>query len=90
MKVLTLLYNGEEITLNPNEEYTIGRIGHDATIEIDDSSASRKHGIIIFDGTKVLIKDTNSLNGISINGQKIVSNVFTEISPNDTDRKSVV
>ncbi|WP_422103817.1 FHA domain-containing protein [Winogradskyella sp.] len=84
MQAKIILFEDREILLNPNEEYTIGRIGHNAMIEIDDSSASRKHGILIFDGTKVLIKDTNSLNGISVNGQRIDSDVFIEIDPNDS------
>ncbi|GAA3614872.1 FHA domain-containing protein [Flavivirga amylovorans] len=83
MEAFFLIHNGKKIKLYPEKEYTIGRKGHDAIVEIDDSSVSRKHGVIEFDGIKTYIKDTESLNGIYINGEKIVPNVLIEISEND-------
>ncbi|HSI70851.1 MAG TPA: FHA domain-containing protein [Gillisia sp.] len=83
MKNSYLVFNGKKIELSPNREYVIGRKGHGADIEINDSSASRKHGIIQKQNGKIYIRDTGSLNGIYINDNKIEPQALVEINNSD-------
>lgn len=61
------------ITLN-NGINTIGR--RDADIIIKDSAVSSKHARIEISSGKVIIKDTDSLNGVFINDRKTVNSVL--------------
>lgn len=48
----------------------IGR-GSDADITVDDSSISRKHVEILWDGSRAEVNDLGSTNGSELNGQKV-------------------
>jgi hypothetical protein len=48
----------------------IGR-GSDADITVDDSSISRKHVEILWDGKRAQVNDLGSTNGSELNGQKV-------------------
>lgn len=48
----------------------IGR-GSDADITVDDSSISRKHVEVLWDGEKAEVNDLGSTNGSQLNGQKV-------------------
>ena len=48
----------------------IGR-GSDADITVDDSSISRKHVEILWDGARGQVNDLGSTNGSELNGQKV-------------------
>jgi hypothetical protein len=50
----------------------IGR-GSDADITVDDSSISRKHVEIAWDGSKAQVRDLGSTNGSSLNGAKVTT-----------------
>lgn len=78
-----LNFDGKKIELYPDKEYVIGRKGHGADIEINDASASRKHGIIQKQNGKIFIRDTGSLNGIYINEHKIDPKIPVEVRNND-------
>ena len=81
-----LIHKNNHIELTDGDTLVIGRKNHGADIEIDDTSASRKHGEILKKGTNIFIKDTNSVNGIFINGNKIQPNQITEITAGDRIR----
>ena len=51
---------------------TIGR-GNDATIVIDDPSASRQHVEILWDGSRAQVNDLGSTNGTQLNGAALRS-----------------
>lgn len=53
-----------------NEKTVIGR-DSTADIVITDLSASRRHAEIVFEGGRVVVRDLNSRNGISVNGRKV-------------------
>jgi len=74
----------KKVELSTSENLIIGRKGHGAHIEIDDSSVSRNHGLIEKRNKKVFIKDLESLNGIYINEKKIEPNSWIEVTPTDT------
>ena len=78
-----LIHKDEKIELTDNDKLVIGRINHGADIEIDDTSASRKHGVILNKDDSIFIKDTNSVNGIYINGNRIQPETLTEIKCGD-------
>ncbi len=69
--------------LEEGETLIIGRKGYGAQVEINDSSASRKHGEIRSKGGSFVIRDINSLNGIYVNGQRVRPDVWLEIKPGD-------
>lgn len=48
----------------------IGR-GSDADITVDDSSISRKHVEILWDGSRAQVNDLGSTNGSELNGQRV-------------------
>ncbi|MGV8970045.1 MAG: FhaA domain-containing protein [Microbacteriaceae bacterium] len=48
----------------------IGR-GSDADITVDDSSISRKHVEVLWDGERAQVKDLGSTNGSLLNGQRV-------------------
>jgi len=73
----------KKVELSNDTHLIIGRKGHGANIEINDSSVSREHGIIEKRDKKVFIKDMESLNGIYINDKRIEPNVWIEITATD-------
>ncbi|MFZ0491023.1 MAG: FHA domain-containing protein [Salegentibacter sp.] len=83
MKEYYLIHKDKRIELPENRKLRIGRRGYGADIEIDDTSASRNHGEIFKQGTKVFIKDTNSVNGIFVNDSKIQANQLREVTSDD-------
>ena len=62
--------------------FTIGRT-EDADLPLTESSVSRKHLSIEMRGPLIFVKDLNSGNGTSINGQKIETNTAIQITAND-------
>ncbi|XLS29595.1 FHA domain-containing protein [Flavobacteriaceae bacterium M23B6Z8] len=73
----------QNFPIEEGEILTIGRKGHGNHLEIDDSSASRQHGEIRLANGSCFIKDTNSLNGIYINDQRIEPDIWLEIKTGD-------
>jgi len=73
----------KRIELSEVENLIVGRKGHGAHIEIDDSSVSRNHGLIEKRNRKIFIKDLESLNGIYINEKRIEPNTWIEITSID-------
>ena len=83
MSEIYLKHKNQRVVLAEKRKLTIGRKGHGADIEIEDTSASRKHGEIYKNGEKVFIKDTNSVNGIFVNDRRIKVNQPFEVSCED-------
>lgn len=54
------------------EKFTIGRM-EDSDIFLDDPSVSKLHALIYTVGNDQILEDNNSANGISINGEKVIS-----------------
>ncbi|MDH3710732.1 MAG: FHA domain-containing protein [Cyclobacteriaceae bacterium] len=83
MKPLFLKFQGRTISLETHKTLFIGRLGHGADLEIDDSSVSRQHGAIKYAPEGAFIKDLESLNGIVVNGNKIAPLTWVKITPGD-------
>lgn len=67
----------------------IGR-GHDADITVDDTSISRKHVEILWDGTRAQVNDLGSTNGSLLNGQKVSKALLPPDSVIDIGRTHIV
>lgn len=53
--------------LEPDEDFTIGR-AEGYQLVLANSSVSRCHASIAWDGTDYVLTDQNSMNGTSVNG----------------------
>ena len=67
----------------------IGR-GSDADITVDDSSISRKHVEILWDGTRAQVNDLGSTNGALLNGQPVAKALLPADSVIDIGRTRIV
>ncbi|CAN5151568.1 DUF3662 and FHA domain-containing protein [soil metagenome] len=67
----------------------IGR-GSEADITVDDTSISRKHVEILWDGTKAQVNDLGSTNGSLLNGQKVNKALLPPDSVIDIGRTHIV
>jgi diguanylate cyclase (GGDEF)-like protein len=65
----SLYYLDNKIFLEPDKIYTIGRES-DNIIQLPDQTASRKHAHILWQDGHFVIEDTNSTNGVFVNGEK--------------------
>lgn len=62
---------GSDLLLEELERpYVVGR-GHDCDLELDESDASRHHLEVMRRGHDVLVRDTESKNGTSLNGKRL-------------------
>ena len=66
-----LFLNGETIPLASDREYIIGRDPHTCSIVLNDDRISRQHAVIYSRGGRYFIKDFGSVNGTSVNKEKI-------------------
>ncbi len=74
----------KEFHFSKEGEITIGRIGYDADVEIDDKKVSRNHGVIkVVNNNNFFIQDLESSNGIHVNSKKIPVNKPFEIFTGD-------
>lgn len=71
------------VNLIENKDFFIGRTKYKNDLEIDDPSVGRKHAVIKNENFQVYIKDLESLNGTYVNGNRIESNKWVKITPND-------
>ena len=67
----------------------IGR-GSDADITVDDSSISRKHVEILWDGKRAQVNDLGSTNGSLLNGEKVSKAPLSPDSVIDIGRTRIV
>ncbi len=67
----------------------IGR-GSEADITVDDTSISRKHVEILWDGTRAQVNDLGSTNGSLLNGQKVHKALLPPDSVIDIGRTHIV
>src|SRR3954471_1418534 len=65
--------DGDEVALVPLREPTtrIGR-SHTADVVLEDSSVSRRHAIIARRGQSSVLLDDRSLNGVHLNGERVI------------------
>ena len=68
-----LFLNGVTIPLSSDRDYIIGRDPNTCNIVINDEHISRQHAIIYARGGRYFIKDFGSVNGTSVNREKIGS-----------------
>ena len=70
---LTVKGTGQEFSFDEGQQISIGRSGGGASFEVQDptGSMSRSHLQILADGPNLQIIDTNSTNGVFVNGNKI-------------------
>jgi pSer/pThr/pTyr-binding forkhead associated (FHA) protein len=68
------LYNhSPEVDINTvSQTLTLGRSRFKSRLTIDDSLVSRKHAVIIQDGSKFFIDDDGSRNGTWVNNERLV------------------
>lgn len=69
LKVMTGKDSGREFEIT-KATMVIGR-GEDADIVITDSSASRRHAVVIFRNLEFRIRDLDSSNGTFLNGSEV-------------------
>ena len=67
----------------------IGR-GTDADITVDDTSISRKHVEVLWDGKRAQVNDLGSTNGSLLNGQKVAKQLLAPDSVIDIGRTRIV
>lgn len=60
----------------PKGRTVIGR-GSDANVTISDAGTSRKHVEILWDGERAMVRDLNSTNGTTLNGQPVTEASLT-------------
>ena len=65
--------DGDEVALVPLQEPTtrLGR-SHTADVVLEDSSVSRRHAIIARRGQSSVLLDDRSLNGVHLNGERVI------------------
>jgi len=72
-RIGTVLVPGKgEVELDPKHSYTIGRHSG-CNFSLEDANISRKHAELFWDGEGWSVRDLDSTNGTSVNGQKIDS-----------------
>ncbi|WP_394747141.1 FHA domain-containing protein [Spongiimicrobium salis] len=76
-------YAHSAIALKEDQEYSIGRSGSSAIINIDDPSISRMHALVWKSNGKVYLKDLDSSNGSFVNGKRITAHEPVEIKITD-------
>ncbi len=81
--MLRIKVDDETFTFPEEGKITIGRIGHNADVEIDDRTVSRQHGVIEIVDNRYFIQDLNSSNGIYVNRKRVVSNKNIEVFKGD-------
>jgi len=71
-KIIEIKYLGnKKLVPQPGLSYTIGRdVGNE--IILPDSTVSRKHASISYNGNECIIKDLNSRNGVFVNDKKVI------------------
>lgn len=67
----------------------IGR-GTDADVTVDDSSISRKHVEVLWDGKRAEVKDLGSTNGSKLNGERVTRAPLAPDSVIDIGRTRIV
>jgi len=67
----------------------IGR-GTDADITVDDTSISRKHVEVLWDGKRAQVNDLGSTNGSLLNGQRVAKELLSPDSVIDIGRTRIV
>ena len=80
--------NGKRHALTKSRT-VIGR-GSDADITVDDTSISRKHIEILWDGTRAQLNDLGSTNGALLNGEKVTKALLPPDSVVDIGRTHIV
>jgi len=70
LTILTGNRSGTNFPLDPSRETLLGR-GTDCHISVPDPMCSRVHAIIACEDDRWVIRDDNSRNGTTVNGQKI-------------------
>lgn len=80
--------NGESHPIKRSRT-VIGR-GTEADITVDDTSISRKHIEILWDGTRAQVNDLGSTNGALLNGQPVSKSLLAPDSVIDIGRTRIV
>jgi ABC-type multidrug transport system ATPase subunit len=83
MSNVLIKYRNKTVELSESQSVLIGRMRYGATVEIDDPLVGRKHAMIKKENNQIFIKDLNSLNGTYLNGNKMDTDVWTEITKGD-------
>ena len=61
----------------PGEVTHLGR-GLSADVRLDDATVSRKHAVVVHRGEEVVILDNRSMNGVFVNGERVVSHTLSD------------
>lgn len=79
---LIMQRDGKRVDINSNE-FNIGKDEYCCDLVIDNSSISRKHLTITFDGSNYYATDNNSTNGTSLNGKPLKSGIAEKLEDYD-------
>jgi pSer/pThr/pTyr-binding forkhead associated (FHA) protein len=62
----------QEMEINKNQKYTVGRSKKEADIALNDKLLSRKHAeLVYYDNKTIMVKDLDSRNGTYLNKERI-------------------
>jgi hypothetical protein len=67
--MVRLRYQGQNLEV-PDGEFFIGRSSA-CQLALDDHLVSRKHALLLVDGSKATVEDLGSRNGVNVNGRRI-------------------
>lgn len=84
MSEFYFLFGEEPVAIADGEKLTVGRTGYGADLEIDDPSSSRRHAELERRQDKLYIKDTESLNGVYLNNERIEQGTWQVIAAGDS------
>lgn len=68
-------------TFNPGTEMRVGRDAATCQIVVNEPRVSGSHAVVKFENGQLFVRDENSNNGTSINGNRIPPLVWTPVSP---------
>jgi hypothetical protein len=68
---LFLFFNGQRYSVDPREDFIIGRGSTGCHLTIKDANISRRHAAVAFRNGSYYLQDLGSLNGIEYNGERI-------------------
>lgn len=81
--IIKIDHTGTSYEISDGQTISIGRKGAGADLEIDDQGISRRHAQIKLDGNTIGLMDTNSTNGVLVNGNKIAPEQWYAVGYDD-------
>jgi ABC-type multidrug transport system ATPase subunit len=84
MKKSILKFRDNQIQLIESDPIIIGRHGYSADIEIEDTTVSKKHAVVVLREGTVYLMDSSSANGVYLREQRIAADDWIPLDEGDT------